>query len=318
MVAIVSEEYDKTTDIVIEWLHYFKTKYSRFNSFDRNDLSIGLSDKKNFLQICNSEVDKIWIRRGRFQFIPTDLRYGVFSNYLKKEEGPLLEYCEEILRDDNIIIGSYIEEIFNNKILNLHIAKKCGLSIPETLITNNKSDLLNLIQRHKKIITKSIFLPPNIKLDTDYKISSRGTTIIKKKQIELMEETIAPTLVQEYIEKQFEVRVFFFLNKFYSMAIFSQRDRKTLIDFRNYNKTKPNRFVPFVLPSDVLNKIKSFIKKKRIKSGSIDLIFTKKEEFVFLEINPQGQFNWVSENCNYYIEKEIAEMLSDKKNNGKN
>src|SRR5690606_31908398 len=161
-----------------------------------------------------------------------------------------------------------------------------------------------------KIITKSIFLPPDIKIDTSSRVCGRGTIIINKKQIEFMDETIAPTLVQEYIQKQFEIRIFFFLNKIYSMAIFSQRDKKTSIDFRNYNKENPNRFVPFALPSNILKKIEHFIKKKRMSSGSIDLILNEKGDFVFLEINPQGQFNWVSEYCNYYIEKDIAELLS--------
>ena len=33
------------------------------------------------------------------------------------------------------------------------------------------------------------------------------------------------------------------------------------------------------------------------------------QEFVFLEVNPVGQFGWVSKNCNYYLEKKIALKL---------
>jgi glutathione synthase/RimK-type ligase-like ATP-grasp enzyme len=146
-------------------------------------------------------------------------------------------------------------------------------------------------------------------LEFTTKIHGIGTILVNKNQIDLLDKNFAPTMFQEYIKKDFEVRVFFFLDRIYSMAIFSQLDKKTSIDFRNYNRKKPNRFVPFILESEILSKIKKFIEVKGIRSGSIDLIFSKKQEYIFLELNPQGQFNWLSEYCNYHIEKEIAEML---------
>ena len=41
-------------------------------------------------------------------------------------------------------------------------------------------------------------------------------------------------------------------------------------------------------------------------TGSIDLILTPQGEYVFLEINPEGQFGMVSHPCNYYLEREMA------------
>ena len=49
--------------------------------------------------------------------------------------------------------------------------------------------------------------------------------------------------------------------------------------------------------------------KLELNSGSIDLILDKKNRFVFLEINPIGQFGMTSFPCNYSIEKEIAKYL---------
>jgi hypothetical protein len=36
---------------------------------------------------------------------------------------------------------------------------------------------------------------------------------------------------------------------------------------------------------------------------------TKKGEYVFLEVNPIGQFGMVSAPCNYNLEKKIAQYL---------
>lgn len=96
------------------------------------------------------------------------------------------------------------------------------------------------------------------------------------------------------------------------MAIFSQNDNKTSVDFRNYNLKKPNRVVPYKLPSYIENKLLKFAKSADLDTGSFDLIVTKKEkEYVFLEVNPYGQFGWLSKNCNYYLEKLIAEYFEN-------
>lgn len=46
------------------------------------------------------------------------------------------------------------------------------------------------------------------------------------------------------------------------MEIFSQFDEETKIDYRNYNRVKPIRNVPFKLPKVIENKLKKFSKKK--------------------------------------------------------
>ncbi|WP_447951552.1 hypothetical protein [Chryseobacterium koreense] len=42
---------------------------------------------------------------------------------------------------------------------------------------------------------------------------------------------------------------------------------------------------------------------------SIDMIVNKDWEYYFLEINPVGQFGMISNPCNYFLEKKLAELL---------
>ena len=46
-----------------------------------------------------------------------------------------------------------------------------------------------------------------------------------------------------------------------------------------------------------------------LNSGSIDIILTPDNKYVFLEVNPVGQFEQVSFPCNYGLFKEVAEYL---------
>jgi glutathione synthase/RimK-type ligase-like ATP-grasp enzyme len=95
------------------------------------------------------------------------------------------------------------------------------------------------------------------------------------------------------------------------MAIFSQLDSLTELDYRNYNLEKPNRTVPFSLPENIELKLELLMKGLKLDTGSIDLILNREGDYVFLEVNPTGQFGWLSKSCNYYIEREIAKhMLS--------
>ena len=46
-----------------------------------------------------------------------------------------------------------------------------------------------------------------------------------------------------------------------------------------------------------------------LQMGSIDMIFSTEGDYVFLEVNPSGQFTGYANPCNYNIEKHIAEYL---------
>jgi glutathione synthase/RimK-type ligase-like ATP-grasp enzyme len=115
----------------------------------------------------------------------------------------------------------------------------------------------------------------------------------------------------------YELRIFFLGEKYFPMAIFSQGNRNTEVDYRHYDEKKENRAVPYVLPNDLENKLKRLMMKIGLNSGSIDIIVDDNYDYIFLEVNPVGQFEWLSANCNYFIEREIAKYIVDERENDK-
>ena len=309
MIYILSEKIDLVTDIVIEWIHSKKYKFKRFND---DDFIV------NFNKFLNKKISKIWLRRGTFNLIP-NLIYSNFYNrnniinYITREVREYSVYLEYILKKrlENNYIGSFTKEIStNNKLINLEVAKEVGFKTPTTIITSSKEELLAFYKEHQKIISKDLRAPVHIR--TRHKnIVSTGVKLITSKMLQNLEDYFVPIFAQKYIEKKYEIRIFIFSKKLYAMAIFSQKDDKTKIDYRDYNNQKPNRCVPVLLPKHIEKKVWSFMKKVDMNTGSIDLIVTPKNEYYFLEINPMGQFHWLSANCNYYIEKDIADFLTD-------
>jgi hypothetical protein len=306
---IITENNDKSTDKVLEWLHYYGAKVIRKNvDSDFTDISIQITSKLITSSLTNYAV---WNRRAHLPIIPINLKKTNWMDYLKKEQLSILSSLEHINKEN--YIGSYIQELCSNKLLNLQEAVKVGLEIPNTIATNNRRDLLEFIKSDRKYITKSLSIPPSFETEDSF-YSSNGTTELN---INSIPKRFAPSLVQEYVEKDIEIRVFFIENYFFAMAIFSQNDEKTKIDFRNYNHEKSNRNVPFILNDEIAYKLKQFVKNIKSNTGSIDLILTPQGKYVFLEINPMGQYDWLSLDCNYYIDKKIAEILIKKTTNVK-
>ena len=319
-ILIISSQYDVTTNIVVSWLNKFDSKYIRFNTETQSTLnSLSIKNSGVSLYINNfdlSFVKILWHRRGRLRHIPnmiTNKNNKQLNFYLKKEEDSLIKSIELYFKSKIKYIGSYIKEVENYKMYHLIEAQKCQLKIPNSIITTSKKELLTFYQRFNKIITKDIRYPFNLKTNK-HNLSSKGTFVINLDMFDNLNDNFAPVFAQELIDKVFEIRVFIFEETLYSMAIFSQNNPKTKIDFRNYDDELPNRAVPFLLPNEISKNIIQFTKKIGLNTGSIDLIYSTKNEFIFLEINPMGQFDWVSKNCNYYIEKEIAIKLSSYEN----
>ncbi len=300
MIYIVSESFDISTNKVLEWIHFFKKDFRRINT-DTNhlDVSINIDENNSFLE------NTFWIRRGYFPFVSNELKGSIYQKHLKSEYFKIHYFLEKFGKK---VIGSYGKEANNNKLINFIEAKKVGLLTPHSILTNSKKELLNFTKPNKRYIVKPIesnFTYSN----EEFYINGHEISIL---DLEIVPENFGLTYFQEYIEKQFEIRVFFIEDEYFPMAIFSQNDEKTKIDFRNYNTEKPNRCVPFILPSNILEKLKHFTRNNNYSTGSFDLIYSTDHEYVFLEINPMGQFDWLSVHCNYNIEKRIAEILIKK------
>jgi ATP-GRASP peptide maturase of grasp-with-spasm system len=307
MILIISDSHDLSTTQVIEWLNLLDKQWIRINNEDNisaefigTDIIFTIED----LTFHLSAIKSVWHRRGFLNF--KHLKSGVieFDRFLNTEIRDLTDYVyyqlSKLPRIDSIR-NAYI-----NKLIVNDMAKDFDLIVPESYIFNKREAVNQLfINSETEYITKSISGDPivNFKDVTVFNYTSK----VRIQDIEF--DSFAPSLVQNYIDKKYELRIFYFKGEFYSMAMLSQKDEQTKIDFRVYNDVKPNRRVPFNLPSSIKNKLNLLMIKLGYDTGSIDMIVTPDNEYVFLEVNPVGQFGMTSFPCNYNLEKKIAEYL---------
>jgi len=322
MLLILSEEKDLTTNEVIDWLFLYNIDFIRINKEDDiiikeirlnsgkvECIKLFIENRKIDIDLVN--IKAYWYRRGDFSFnykVPLINQKGFLyeiENYLNYEKYKVLEIIHQYLKEVKGIGCIYDDA--RNKLIHLQNAASLGIKVPDTMITSNKSSLLTFKKEIKSLITKAVGEGISF-FASEFKILEYTSLINETKQIP---ETFFPSLIQENIEKKYDIRIFYLDCKFYASAIISQNDNQTTIDFRKYNMEKSNRVIPFKLPDYIEMQLVKLMDLLNYKSGSIDMIYTKEKEYIFLEINPVGQFAQVSEPCNYYLEKKVAEYFND-------
>jgi ATP-GRASP peptide maturase of grasp-with-spasm system len=315
MIGIISTKNgDWSTDEVIDWIDYLNGKFVRINleNFTIEDFGILLDTQCDvkYKNLLLNTITKFWYRRGVFDFFNYFLETQFLSKdailHLHSEYRKTTEVFMQLLVADKVCINRY-GNVHPNKFLVLKSANDIGLKVPASIITNTKNSLKDFYYNHQRLIVKSISDGTNFIIE--HQKYALFTSLLNESDIQELPNIFMPSLVQEYIEKQFEIRTFYLNGKCYSMAIFSQNDEKTQIDFRNYNDEKPNRRSVFQLPKKIETKIDLLMKKFDMNCGSLDLIYSIDNEFVFLEVNPVGQFGMVSKPCNYNLEKILAKEL---------
>ena len=291
MVLIFSKDkHEPTVEDVMDWLSFYNQKYIRAN----NLLSLKLEEDY-------SKINSIWAWRLDTQYdkfeVDTVRNSRILNKNVENENRAKSNFLLYKLRNKYWL--SHPQKAIVNKLIILDKAKKIGLMQPEFIFTNKKNELIKFKEKYSRVITKSI--DNAYPLDNKERYVMFYTKEITETHIHTLPNSFVGSFFQEYIEKKFEIRVFYLNDKIYSMAIMTPNDE---IDHRKVSREL--RKVPYQLNSEIEDKIKLLMQDLDLNTASIDLMCDKDDTIYFLEVNPVGQFGMVSIPCNYYLEKEVA------------
>jgi len=201
------------------------------------------------------------------------------------------------------------ESILNavNRLKLLQLGTKTGLKTPKTIVTNNPDTLRNFFEEcNGNIIAKTLHSSEGLPED-----KMIFTTKISKKDLKMAKQLkYAPCMFQEYIPKDTEFRVTIIGKKIHSAEIQSQKSEKTKHDWRQYDDFKNTPYTKSELPKKVSNSLLKLMKILNLEFGAADLIKTPDNDFVFLEVNPNGRWWWIQELTKMNIAKSIAANLA--------
>jgi ATP-GRASP peptide maturase of grasp-with-spasm system len=324
MILVFSKSGDPSTLDVIRWIHHLSAaKVVRINADEEYHVELTFSDDDFFVRVNDdafrlADVSSAWLRKGGFWFKglfpavtaqgrPTLTRY--LSQMLERENRTLRDHFHYVLRKRCAVLGS-AHGSTPNKLVVLELARELGLRTPPFSVSNLRSHAQGLVGSNCGYVTKAmsdgLYLFDTTESKTGY---FTYTEALGPQSLEDVGTRLAPSFYQRYIEKAFELRIFFLDDQFRAGAIFSQNDEQTKVDYRKYNNERPNRVIPFRLPQEIEHKLSLLARRLDLNTGSFDMIVDKRGEYYLLEVNPVGQFGPLSEKCNMAIDRMIAERL---------
>jgi glutathione synthase/RimK-type ligase-like ATP-grasp enzyme len=311
MILIVTYKKDYTADFVVKTLNERKIPYFRLNCDDilKEAVKISIDTQTTLLATINSIecFDAVWFRRVSWPDIEVEnLNDAAYINseieFFYKNLWISLNAKKWLSLPQNV----YEAE---NKVLQLKIAQSLGFLIPKTLLTGNKDSITDFFYEcDKRIIVKPIYSGEYLK--TESLSGQIFTSIVTEDDLKALDESLSlPCIYQEYIDKVVEIRVTVVGNEVFAAAVDSQSKEETKIDWRKERL----KFMPFELPEEVSRKCIDLVRRLGLNFGAIDLIYTSNKEFIFLEINPNGQWVWIETDTNQPIADALIRFLTEER-----
>lgn len=302
MILIVTNKQDYTADFLVLELKRRGADYIRFNTEDfpervQINWTIGSDVQKGYFLFPKRRVDffgitSVWYRRPSLPIPSTKIGDPAAYEFAQAESQALfggLWRCLEcfwVSHPDALQKAEF-------KLYQLQTARNLGFSIPSTIVTNSIEEAQAFYDGHQgEIIYKPLRRGRLNRVDGVSLIFTNPVGADEARHFNSVKA--APSLFQTYIPKKFEVRVTVIGEQVFAVAIYSQNSPESRHDWRR-GTTAALVHALHRLPDDVEAKCRELVQSMSLAFGAIDLILTPDGRYIFLEINPNGQWAWLQQ-----------------------
>lgn len=318
MLLIVTNKADLTTDYLVLKLHERSIPFIRFNTEDlchKASIDIELSSTRDSVTLDYlgknlniKNIAGVYFRRP----LPPDLNTVIYEKDLEFAKRELLETLTGFWRLINTARWmNHPKFLFlaKNKIEQLKVAKDIGFKIPNTLISFNNEKIKKFFKENSCIIGKAVkhgfYAQENF-------VKIALTRELTKDQIEdLQSYASIPMIYQNTINKLYDLRVTVIGDKVFPTALYSQEHIISKIDWRAWDLEEKFDLKHEIvsLPKHISEKCIAITRYFNLNFSAIDMIFTEDNDYVFLELNPNGQWAWLEEKVGYNLRDSIIDFL---------
>jgi glutathione synthase/RimK-type ligase-like ATP-grasp enzyme len=255
-------------------------------------------------------IHRVWLRRHRLPIVPEEQLSSAYSEYCLREslwfmKGLLFSLAETVRGDDWMSHPSAVQRA-ESKILQLTVATRLGLRCPETLVSNDPDVIRSFFQRHRgEVVAKALRMAY---FDLGDEQRATYTTQISEDDLADADSLrLAPVIYQRHISKQCDVRVTVVGDKIYAARIESQAVDTARVDWRRADVSLDHE--AHQLPPAVSTACLQLMADLHLAFGAIDFVLTPGGDYVFLEVNPGGQWLWLEDKLGFPISDDIAAWL---------
>ena len=230
--------------------------------------------------------------------------------YIESQSRTLLLATAEML-DCRWVPGTVRSLHFaGDKAWQLRLAPRIGFEIPPTLITNDPDELLDFHQQHDgQLICKALGFPHFDALNTADDRWVFTTQLVGPRDVGYLDSVrYCPAIFQAYVPKRLELRVTVVGDRVFACEIHSQDRARTRHDWRRYELASTPHS-SHSLPADVEAMCVRIVAALGLCYGAMDLVLTPDGRYVFLEVNPLGQYLWIEKLTGMPISDAICDLL---------
>ena len=313
MILIITGREDYTADYLILRLNERHIPYVRFNTEDFPFDAAGVLSsenewiylKKSGRRIDLSQVQSVWYRRPQTSAFPEGFESDA-KEFVTRE---CREFLLGVWRSLPCLWVNHPDKIrlAENKIEQLRRMKLMGMDVPKTLITNDPDAVRDFYDaNHGAIVAKTLRQGHGRIGTREYVIY---TNAVLADHLQLLETVRhSPVIFQERVEKASDIRVTVVGTKVFATEIHSQQKSVTVVDWRR--DTLSLRHTVHELPEQVGQQCAEFVKSYGLTFGALDIVRTPSSEYVFLELNPNGQWAWIEALTHQPITDSLIEVLT--------
>jgi len=191
----------------------------------------------------------------------------------------------------------------NQKPLQLLRAREVGLKIPHTVVTNDAEEARTFLKRRDGSTIFKVLTGTSWQFTETRRFRSAHLRHLKNLRY-------APVIFQELVEAQSDIRVTIVDQTAFAVSI------KPILKGAKFDwrMDLASEIRPHVLPGEIRRGLIKLMRVLGLRFGAIDLRLTPANEYVFLEVNPGGQFLFCEIHGGHPISRAIAAaLLKDRK-----
>lgn len=270
----------------------------RLDNNGTSDFAIRFPDGQ---RVGMDEVTAVWWRRPQPFVLPPQVsagnRYFAMTEAATAMQGMWQATSGHALWVNDI----HRDAAAAHKPWQLALAKRIGLAIPETLITNSPDEARAFWDEHGDDVI--------YKIHTAQAHAWRETRKLKREERALAEHVrLAPVIFQTFVPAVADLRITAIGDRLLGAST-DVRDVAYPLDVRMNGEMK---YEPHALPAEVEQKLLRLMRELGLEYGAIDMRLTPEGEYVFLEVNPAGQFLYVEMSTGMKIATALAERLASR------
>ncbi len=251
----------------------------------------------------------VWLSRPTEPTPPAEVDDPITRDYIRQECSAFAADIWNSLHCRAVPARAEVTLTAAHKVSQLQAAGRLGFEIPPTLITTDPDELLDFYCTHDgRIVTKVI---EQLSLRHEDEGFFRLTELVSTRDIGYASTLrLCPVIVQPYVPKAFEVRVTVVGERVFAAEIHSQASNRARLDWRSYDlRATPYRV--HHLPNEMAVRCRRLVEMLGLCYGAIDLIVAPDGRYVFLELNPNGQYLWIEEATGLPISDALCDLLLD-------